>query len=273
MRRRSNTVYAQNLDDFNSIADGQLAAENSQNFYKPRSGAKRIRSASAMSELLLENPNLPSGDDFWSEFEYGCGANSTTLRKESSVHSQASTNENGDEISLEAPTSTIVKKIMVIGQKGSGKHFIVNSAFHSEDSQNSLSIQQTMDFMLKTEAEGSLETKYHFWIRSLNEHKFDTLIKVYYKIISVFVFVYSTADRSSFEALDEAIESVRKEVSREKFVGVLLANTNENEMAQVVSHADGLALKEKFNLEFFMDSSEGEGNVREKLLEVLNKNN
>jgi len=271
MRRRSNTVYAHTLEDFNSVADSQLAAEN---FAKVRSGTKRVRSASAMSEMLLENSSLPSGDDFWSDFEYGCSGPSRplALRKESSVHSQASTNENGDEVSLEGPKSTIVKKLMVIGQKGSGKHFIVNSAFHSEDSQDTLSIQQTMDFILKTEAEGSLETKYHFWIRSLNEHKFDTLIKVYYKIISVFVFVYSTSDRSSFEALDEAIESVRREVPRDKFVGVLLANTNENE-TQVVSHGEGIALKEKFNLELFMDSSEGEGNVKEKLLEVLNKNN
>jgi len=236
----------------------------------PLQRAKSFKSFASLSDISNEN-HASRNDNLWDDFEFV--AEDRLKRKSSSRNSlETDTTENPDENQLEINKTLITKKIMVIGQRGSGKHYLVNSAFHSEDNQSSLSVTQTMDFMLKTEADEVLETKYHFWIRELNEHKFDDLVKVYYKIISVFVFVYSTNDRNSFEALNEAIESVKKEIPNEKFVGVLLANSSENNKEGCeVSHAEGIALKEQHNLAFFLDSNEGEAIIKSQLLHVLNK--
>ncbi len=277
MRKRSNTIYAQTLEDFHAIADNP----NDDSIISNIPSLSK-RNSSLSSVCSIEETEHEKGSEFWDDFEYTCSPTLTSrlsLKKRSTILSRLSMNEPKEEVPpVDEAKSLVVKKVMVIGQRGSGKHFLINSAFHSDDNPDSLAIQQTMDLILKTEeeADGHLETKYQFWIRTLDEHRFDSLIKVYYKIVSVFVFVYSTADRSSFEALDEAIESVIKEVPRDKFVGVLIANTNESkpENKEVeVSSAEGLALKQKYNLKLFMDSNEGETVLREKLLDVINVKN
>jgi len=277
MRKRSNTIYAQTLEDFHAIADNPNDESLLVNI---PSTSKRASSLSSVCSI--EEGEQEKGSEFWDDFEYTCSPTLTSRlslqKKRSTILSRLSMNEPKEEAPVDQSKSLVVKKVMVIGQRGSGKHFLINSAFHSDDNPDALAIQQTMDLILKTEeeADGHLETKYQFWIRTLDEHRFDSLIKVYYKIVSVFVFVYSTADRSSFEALDEAIENVIKEVPREKFVGVLIANTNESkpENKEVeVSSAEGLALKQKYNLKLFMDSNEGETVLREKLLDVINVKN
>jgi len=269
MRKRSNTIHAKTIEEFNSAADLQNSPKNVPCF--PLQRAKSSRNFGSLSYVSLQSPSAKS-DNAWEDFEYtACNENFYTRKGSSRNSLETDTTENPDETLLEVNKTLVVKKIMVIGQRGAGKHFLVNSAFHSEDNQNSFSVTQTMDFMLKTEADDLLERKYHFWIRELNEHKFDALVKVYYKIISVFVFVYSTSDRNSFEALNEAIESVSKEVPKEKFVGVLLANSSENNGEHhEVSHAEGIALKEKHNLAFFLDSNEGEAIIKQQLLQALN---
>jgi len=278
MRKRSNTIYAQTLEDFHAIADNpnidETLLSNIPNLNK--------RNSSLSSVCSIEEAEPEAGGDLWDDFEYTCSPTLTSrlsLKKRSTILSRLSMNEQKEEIPVEQQAkSSVVKKVMVIGQRGSGKHFLINSAFHSDENPDSLAIQQTMDLILKTEeeADGTLETKYQFWIRTLDEHRFDSLIKVYYKIVSVFVFVYSTADRSSFEALGEAIDSVTKEVSREKFVGVLIANTHESKADNKhseVSSAEGLALQQKYNLKLFMDSNEGEDVLREKLHDIINVKN
>lgn len=260
-RRRSNTIYAESIEEYKKVlvGGGHEAMESTQQ----KSPKTQRRSKSSTSN-----------DDLWLEFDFNRKRDVPEgLTSGEAVESTDFSNNNSlgttDDTSNPTPTKKdlIVKKIMVIGLRGAGKHFLVNSAFHSEEEKDITPLKQTMDFILKTEDDSLHRKKYHFWIRELNEHKFDSLVKMYYKFISLFIFVYSVTDRSSFEELEEAIEAVRKEVPRERFNGVILANKSDLKKKRDVSHAEGIALKEKMKLSLFIDATEGE--VSQRLHETL----
>jgi GTPase SAR1 family protein len=218
---------------------------------------KTIKTAS-----LLEDNN-------WDDFDFQ-NSDSSPLLKEGPFSSKANNMDIEEMASPLLRKQLITKKIMVIGSKGAGKHSTINSAFRSQDEEELVPLQQTMDFISKTEEQGTLQTKYHFWIRELCDHKFDSVIQVYYRTISMFIFMYSITDRSSYEALEEAMEAVRKEVPQEKFVGILIANKGDGIKQREVSHAEGISLKEKFNIASFLDLSNDEMSLRQNLHEVLN---
>jgi GTPase SAR1 family protein len=276
MRKRSNTVYASSIEELTKklssspVEKGRGASQRSLSPEK-----KRIQKTPSQLSIGVSNENraLKTGesteDSNWADFDFNNSDMSPVLRK-TSFSSKANLTENDDCASPQIRKNLVTKKIMVIGSRGAGKHQTLNSAFQSQDGKDLVPLQQTMDFILKTEEEGSIQTKYHFWIRELNDHKFDSVIKVYYRTISMFIFMYSVTDRSSFEALEEAIEAVRKEVPKEKFVGVLIANKGDEGRIREVSHAEEISLKEKFNLTHFIDASNDEVMLRQNLLEVLN---
>ena len=111
-----------------------------------------------------------------------------------------------------------------------------------------------MDLIIKRKEDHVFSKKYHFWIRELNEDRYDTLIKgiiflravpitklwlVYFKTTQLFIFVYSIDDRESFIKLTKAIADVIDETPKRKFCGILIANKNNN--ARVI-----------FNFKFFL---------------------
>jgi len=157
---------------------------------------------------------------------------------------------------------------MVIGLNGTGRHSFVNSIFESKEGQSSL--RQTMDLIIKTRKESGCETKYQFWLKALNDNRFDGLINVYYRNASIFFFTYSITDRKSFDMLNEAIEAVLKEIPKEKFVGILLGNKSDLERQRKVTCSEGTALKEKYNLSLFLETHLGDQGSKDKLFSFLN---
>ena len=82
---------------------------------------------------------------------------------------------------------------------------------------------------MKTEQEEGKdrEIRYQFWIRGLltegnEKKKFEELFRTYYKNVALFIFVYSINNKESLDCLDEAMETIAKEVPAEKLNTALL---------------------------------------------------
>jgi len=230
MRKRSSTLYAETIEEYT-----RKAVEISNQSYNPlqissNSSLKKNINASSLLPLLINEEESPrkkqpsytkESSQYWPEFDFGCDG-----RQNEQLFNGALAKGN-DSMEAEEPPEVIrkpiTKKIMVIGSSGSGRHSLINLMFDNKE--NQVSLRQTMDLMTKkTRKEEEFNVKYHFWMRSLNDTRFEGLVKVYYKSASIFLFGYSIVDRESFENLSRAIEEVKTEVPREKFVGILIGN-------------------------------------------------
>jgi len=303
MRRRSNTLYADTVEEYTFKALNISNQSYGPTIPMKRSNSKKKLNASLLLPLLLtedkpqavkdslkiefESPEstLSNHEDkksnYWSDFDFKerespeicCSSIDSKFSLDLEKHEENSCVTVSTEDTLcsspESALKTVTRKFMVIGLSGSGRHSLVNSIFDSKGKEGQSSIRQTMDLIIKTRKEEDCETKYQFWMRALNTNRFDGLIKVYYRNASVFLFVYSVANRESFEALNEAIEAVLKEVPREKFVGILLGNKSDLEKQRKVNFAEGKLLKEKYNLSIFLETHKEDRKSKEKVFSFL----
>jgi GTPase SAR1 family protein len=106
-------------------------------------------------------------------------------------------------------------------------------------------------------------------MRALGEWKYDSLIKTYYKNISVFIFIYSIRDRKSFEMLDEALESLHEEVPKDKIKGILIGTKPGPDEKREVEYEEGVEFKKKSGLSVFLEASPDEISVKRVLKEFL----
>ena len=293
MRRRSNTLYAENMEDYTAQAVKEVLIQTPIR----RSNSRKKINASSLLPLLftedksaikrevtrmeVESESSPTvcsekSQNFWSDFDFDSkqsGQESLeTVKLEEENACPTDSTEDTEFSSPDVVRKSVTKKYMVIGLNGCGRHSLINSIFESQgkEGQGSL-LRQTMDLIIKTRKEGGCETKYQFWMRALNDNRFDGLIKVYYRNASVFFFVYSVTNRQSFEILDEAIQSILKEVPQEKFVGILLGNKIDREDKRKVDFSEGIALKEKHNLSLFLETHENDQISKDRLFMFLNK--
>jgi len=301
MRRRSATLYAENLDEYTFKA---LCPSNQS--YGPtvpirRSNSKKKLNASLLLPLLFTEdkaqktlqvePESPesftpeSADqmlDHWSEFDFkgpgsleeasGSLEAKFSLDLEKQIEANSCVTASTEDTLYSSPdlvAKTVTKKFMVIGLSGTGRHTLVNSIFDSQGKEGQCSLRQTMDLIIKTRKDDDCETKYQFWMRALNNNRFDGLIKVYYRNASVFLFVYSVTNRESFEKLNEAIEAVLKEIPKEKFVGILLGNKSDLEKQRKVTFEEGKLLKDKYNLSLFLETNKENRDSKEKVFSFL----
>jgi len=300
MRRRSNTLYAETMEDYTVQAVKEVM------FHGPmrRTNSKKKINASSLLPLLftedkstikrevtrmeIESECSPTvcsekSQNFWSDFDFdskqpsqgsedSCLENAKSLNKlEEENTCPTDSTEDTEFSSPDVVRKSITRKFMVVGLNGCGRHSLINSIFESQGKEGQTSLRQTMDLIIKTRKEGGCETKYQFWMRALNDNRFDGLIKVYYRNASVFFFVYSVADRQSFEILDEAVQSILKEVPKEKFVGILLGNKIDQESKRKVDFSEGIALKEKHNLSLFLETHDNDQISKDRLFMFLNK--
>jgi len=146
MRKRSNTVYANSIEELTAKLSNTPVEKGRS--LPQRNLASNIKRIQTKTEGSHEKKSVKNEDKDWAEFDFN-NDTSPVLRQ-----TPFSSNANGMEI--EEPASPLVtKKLMVIGSRGAGKHFAVNSAFRSQDGKEATPLQQTMDFILKTEEQGS----------------------------------------------------------------------------------------------------------------------
>jgi len=198
------------------------------------------------------SPSTPSKrKNPWADFDFATSSKKLSFEE--------SFDENGsislDQVMpLKKHNCPIMKRFMVMGTNEADKHSLIDSIFGLGDGElPHKPSNQSMDLIMKSESGDDYDIKYQFWMSNLDNRRFEDVVKVYYRCSSVFFFVYSIANRKSFEVLEEAIQGVLREVSNEKFVGVLIGNKNEMEANREVSSTEAASLKEKYGLKYFME--------------------
>jgi len=157
---------------------------------------------------------------------------------------------------------------MMIGPNGVGKHTLINSSFGSHKAEARTSTNSCLDLIIHRKDQSKVSVKYQFWVRTLSDNRYDTLVKVYYQNVSAFIFVYSITDHKSFEKVAEAIELIVEEVPKQKFIGMLIANKSDLNTEREVSYEEGLELKKKFGLSYFVETNHF---IEEKTPQIIRK--
>lgn len=278
-----NPLSASNIEDFTktaidstSLSDQRFvlvlkeSSNTYSNFILPSDEKK-----SNFVTYAAKNPKSTNDENSWVDYYSNPNAQkgnfSYALKKK---RPQPTTFEE-DEANLLSDLSeiTINRNIMMIGCRRTGKHALIRSVFGEESKEDIALPNQIMDLIVKTEKQDNIKTNYHLWLKMLDDHKFDNIIRLYYKRMKMFVFVYSVYDEKTFEELDEVLQSILKDIPKETFSGILLGNRtimNDMECERQVSYANGLALKEKYNLKLFFETDYNDECLKEQITSVLN---
>jgi len=149
----------------------------------------------------------------------------------------------------------LLYKVMIVGSMGTGRHTIIDSLFkeESKEKKGEPKLRNALDLLIRSRKEKGEVERFKFWIRDPSYQKFDPLIKVYYKSIDYYVFLYKACDKESLEAVEKAIQEVLNEVPETRFKGVLIGNSfgKTNDEKEIMTQ-EGEKIKEKYKLERFV---------------------
>lgn len=163
-----------------------------------------------------------------------------------------------------------VVKVMAIGQTGTGKHCLVDTVF-GEDAQKDMGFTSPFDLVIKHQEQEGFSSTFKFWLRDPTDEKNEPLVKVYYRSINQYIFVYKVNDANSFACLDRAIERVKNEVGEDKFKGILLGNIPDGTACErQVAYEEGLRLKQKHKLSQFLEIKYSSSALEKVVFEFLN---
>lgn len=270
MRKRSGGIHADNQESYLKLALLCQTRENKENstinVNRPRGNSRgsitpqETRSIYQKNNEVDETRSSKNGETDFNDFDYGNENIVSTVKHNSpsamSIEAIMDTNATDMDSNLKS-FEKIEKnyKIMVVGGRRAGKHTLVNSIFPESKKEDQLleNSENCLDLIIKRKEDHYTCKKYQFWIRELFNDRYDSLIKIYYKSIQLFVFVYSLDDRESFTQVDEAIKSISSELTSNKFVGILIGNKNDK--LREVQYDEGLDLKNKYNLSWFVETN------------------
>jgi len=280
MRKRSYTIEADTFEDYKKAAienNPQSTETRDLSAQSRPTGRTRVSSfdiklkpnneitvrGRAFSGSLPDISLKETDEDLFYKFDYAfpTRTDSDNERDQTSVVSDDHSSR------VEGPYSRATPiRCMVIGSIDSARYELVNNVF---DLDYATPLEQTMDLLLKVEEIENAEKIYQFWILSLEENKYDNLVKIYYKNMSVFIFVYSLCERNSFDLVEKAISGVREERSDEHFVGILVGTKPKSDKIRQVEYEEGQNLKERFGLLLFIEASPDETSLKTTLQGIL----
>jgi len=258
-RRRSETISAENFDEYLRLS--QLPTSTS------RARARHsLPEPILLSQVFIQNAlNTPletckssknhkekakaaASTSYWDDIDFNndeTATTATTTCSSISIHKGSMEEEEFDD--LEIPETQVNQaKVMVVGAKHTGRHQLVNSFFGLSAKEGN-EIGTSLDLIVNKITNGNTSNLYKFWVKDALCQKFKHLFRVYYKSVSLFVFVYQVGDKASFECLSQAIEEVKKEVGPE-FKGVLIGGTPSNMDSRQVSSEEAEELRAKYGL-------------------------
>jgi len=312
MRRRSNTIYAENLDQYLNSAKIStsykcsplhISQKRQTPTKKPKeedydpfgcdlfscsddSAAKKIPVKVKHPIKKISNPREESSLE-WSDFDFNTeekhidGENPPrTSSMTLSDNTAAETDESDDDEGIvQGMENSILRKIMVIGLEDIGKRLLINNVFDcGENLADYKENPRVLDLLTKTEEdlEYKVPVRYQFWMRNLKEEegmnrRFEDQIKVYYKNVSLFIFVYKVSDQSSFDAVERAVEVISRDIQPENFMAVLVG-MDDLKQERKISYFDGISLQEKYPFTFFIETNVKDIGLKEKLLQVMRDN-
>jgi hypothetical protein len=261
MRKRSGTLHAENMDQYTAFAIQPSLFEAHQ---------KQSKQSKAKSSL--------SNNVFWEDFNYKTETNEMMVEEENFDNVSTEQNSGVSEMSAsesESPVNFIsqnnkpfiTKRLMVLSSTQADSYNLINSSFQTNGDLELAPLNQTMDLVIKSDNDERI--KYHFWLKALEDRRFNSLVRVYYKTASAFIFVYSVSSRESFNLVEQAIQEVLSEIPREKFIGILIGNQQDLEENREVSYFEGSLLQSKYGLVEFGETSQDDNSLKEKITNIF----
>jgi len=152
-------------------------------------------------------------------------------------------------------TTGKLHKVMIVGGMGTGRHTIINTLFKEENTEkkDEPKLRNALDLLIRSRKENNQTQRFKFWIRDPNCQRFDPLIKVYYKSIDYYVFIYKSTEENSLETVERSIQDVLNEVPRSRFRGILIGNGLDKRTDKKVMTEEAEKLKERYGLERFLE--------------------
>lgn len=237
-RKRSTTIEANSYEEFmqlscvndnDPIRSPELSDPSQSTPFYPESQPEP-ESQSSNPNKQANKPQIQRSQSYWDDVELQVSTSPdgrSFCEDDSTFCSMRSRSEDDKRLALmggklEAVTMKY-RKVMVIGGKQTGRHTLIDSLFEKNSKENS-KMRSALDLMIKKHQKDEEVNVFKFWIKDADCHDFEQLFRVHYKNIKVFVFIYKTTDRKSFECLQAAIEKARAEVPPEHFSGILIGN-------------------------------------------------
>jgi GTPase SAR1 family protein len=170
-------------------------------------------------------------------------------------------------VKAEASEKEYFIRCVMLGAENTGKHTLINASFPGSVKPYP---RTSVDLFTKEKVQFKTTKKYHFWTRTLGETSETTeaIWKTYYKWANAFVFVYDTTNKESFEALENAVESVMRVVPREKFFGILVGTKSDLSQEKAVDSKLALDFKQKYNLNHFVETN---SSIEKETAQMLQK--
>ena len=307
MRRRSNTIYAENLEEYLDTAkvstsykcsplhisrkppckkpkedfdpfgcdlfsDGPKAPVKTKHPVKKRSDSRDLSNEEALEWSDFDFNSEDKNGGKMTENEEMPQISSMTLSENTAAETDES--DDDDEGFVQGLENSILRRVMVIGLENIGKRQLINNLF---DCGAVLSEEKNriMDLLTKTEedTEYKIPVRYQFWFRNLKNdealnRKFEDQIRVYYKDVSCFIFLYSISDKESYECAERAAAAISQQVQSEKFTAVLLG-TDDLKKPRSISYFEGISLQERHHFTFFIETNVKDTSLKEKLVQVM----
>jgi GTPase SAR1 family protein len=278
MRKRSYTIEASTIEEYQREAiekNPQIENPSGSKDEKHQNSRKRVGSfeiqiqpnhqvsmRGRIGSFTLEKPKDIQWDDVYYNIDEAAISKTYEIQQQTQPEP---TVENDQSESDELSPKRCAVKCMVMGSTSSDRYEIINSVFNLSDV---IPLQQTMDLLLKVEGENSERKIYQIWMRALDGNKYDSVIKTYYKKISIFIFIYSVNDKDSFQMLETAINSVAEEIN-DKFLGILIGTTSQSLDDREVLYEEGEKLKKDKGLSMFIEAKPGDDSLKSVLKDVL----
>jgi Ras family len=278
MRKRSYTIEASTIEEYQREAiekNPQIENPSDPKNEKHHTSRKRVGSfeiqiqpnhqvsmRGRVGSFTLEKPKDIQWDDVYYNMDEAIFSKPTETQPQREPEAQPQPEPSDID---ECSPKRSAKKCMVMGSTSSDRYEIINSVFNLSDV---IPLQQTMDLLLKVEGENNEKKIYQIWMRALDGNKYDSLIKTYYKKISIFIFIYSICEKESFLMLETAINSVAEEIN-DKFLGILIGTVSQSSEDREVLYEEGEALKKEKGLSMFIEAKPGDDSLKSVLKDVL----
>ena len=139
-------------------------------------------------------------------------------------------------------------KIVLVGNAGVGKTCVVRKAtvgIFDPDSEPTLGASYTA----KTVSINNEEMRLQIW-DTAGQEKYRSMTPMYYQNSHVCLLLYSVTDRSSFDSIDEWIESLKQEADP-SIVIYIVGNKIDLEAERLVSTSEGEMKAQNLNVSFY----------------------
>ncbi len=155
-------------------------------------------------------------------------------------------------------------KIIVIGDSGVGKSCLTIQAIQNKfvDLYNATIGFEFLSFNLRINKD---VIKLQIW-DTCGQEVYKSLITGLYRNSSLAIIVYSVANKSSFQHIETWIKDLNKNSNNPNIKIILVGNKSDLKKERKISYEEGEKLKNKYNLDYFIETSAKTGDKAQNVL-------